>query len=108
MSAGTCSIVRGLQVSSVAHQDASHRILTGVAADSAPDVAAIASAIHGADLAAPYLILGRTAYSGPYGSLGGAHRLGQPDRHAPEPELLRCRRSAGRCCPTSRATPRRR
>lgn len=70
MSAGTCSIVRGLQVSSVAHQDASHRILTGVAGDSAPDVAAIASAIHGADLAAPYLILGRTAYSGPHGSLG--------------------------------------
>ncbi len=70
MSAGTCSIVRGLQVSSVAHQDASHRILTGVASDSAPDLAAIASAVHGADLAAPYLILGRTAYSGPYGSLG--------------------------------------
>lgn len=70
MSAGTCSIVRGLQVSSVAHQDASRRILTGVASDSAPDVAAIASAVHGADLAAPYLILGRTAYSGPYGSLG--------------------------------------
>ncbi|MBK7829792.1 DUF1501 domain-containing protein [Nannocystis sp.] len=70
MSAGTCSIVRGLQVSSVAHPDASRRILTGVASDSAPDVAAIASAVHGADLAAPYLILGRTAYSGPYGSLG--------------------------------------
>jgi hypothetical protein len=69
MSAGTCAIVRGLQVSSVAHPDASHRILTGVSADTAPDVAAIAAAVHGADLAAPYLILGRTAYSGPYGSL---------------------------------------
>ena len=67
--AGSCAIVRGLQVSSVAHPDASHRVLTGVSADTAPDVAAIASAVHGADMAAPYLILGRTAYSGPYGSL---------------------------------------
>ena len=68
-SAGSCAIVRGLQISSVAHPDASHRVLTGVSADTAPDVAAIASAVHGADRAAPYLILGRTAYSGPYGSL---------------------------------------
>ena len=67
--AGSCAVVRGLQISSVAHPDASHRVLTGVSADTAPDVAAIASAVHGADLAAPYLILGRTAYSGPYGSL---------------------------------------
>ncbi len=69
LAAGACTIVRGLQISSVAHPDASHRVLTGVSADTAPDVAAIASAVHGADLAAPYLILGRTAYSGPYGSL---------------------------------------
>jgi hypothetical protein len=63
------AVVRGLNVNSVAHPDASHRVLTGVSADTAPDVAAIASAVHAPDLAAPYLILGRTAYSGPYGSL---------------------------------------
>lgn len=67
--AGISTVVRGLQVNSVAHPDASRRVLTGVATEGAPDIAAIASAVHGADLAAPYLILGRTAYSGPYAAL---------------------------------------
>jgi uncharacterized protein (DUF1501 family) len=67
--ASISTVVRGLQVNSVAHPDASRRVLTGVAADGAPDIAAITSAVHGADLPAPYLILGRTAYSGPYASL---------------------------------------
>jgi uncharacterized protein (DUF1501 family) len=67
--AGISTVVRGLQVNSVAHPDASQRVLTGVAAAGAPDIAAIISAIHGAGTAAPYLILGRTAYSGPYASL---------------------------------------
>lgn len=67
--AGISTVVRGLQVNSVAHPDASHRVLTGVAAGGAPDIAAITSAVHGADMPAPYLILGRTAYSGPYASL---------------------------------------
>lgn len=66
---GITTAVRGLQVNSVAHPDAARRVLTGVAADGAPDIAAITSAIHGADMPAPYLILGRTAYSGPYASL---------------------------------------
>jgi hypothetical protein len=40
-----------------------------VAGVGAPDIAAITSAVHGADMPAPYLILGRTAFSGPYASL---------------------------------------
>ncbi|WP_177326016.1 DUF1501 domain-containing protein [Nannocystis exedens] len=64
-----CAIVRGVSVASVAHPDCMHRILTGVLDDTAPDVAAIAAAAHAPDLPAPYLILGRTAYSGPYGAL---------------------------------------
>lgn len=64
-----CAIVRGISVASIAHPDCQRRILTGVTADGAPDVAAIASAVHAPDLPAPYLILGRTAFSGPYGAL---------------------------------------
>ncbi|MCY1063948.1 DUF1501 domain-containing protein [Nannocystis sp. RBIL2] len=64
-----CAVVRGVSVASVAHPDCMHRILTGVLDDTAPDVAAIAAATHAPDLPAPYLILGRTAYSGPYGAL---------------------------------------
>ena len=67
--AGITTVVRGLQVNSVAHPDAARRVLTGTPNDGAPDIAAITSAVHGADMPAPYLILGRTAYSGPYASL---------------------------------------
>lgn len=65
----TCAVVRGISVASIAHPDCQHRILTGMTSDTAPDVAAIAAAEHAPDLPAPYLILGRTAFSGPYGSL---------------------------------------
>lgn len=67
--ASQCAIVRGVSVASIAHPDCQRRILTGVAADGAPDVAAIASAVHAPELPAPYLILGRTAFSGPYGAM---------------------------------------
>jgi hypothetical protein len=63
-----CAVVRGISVSSIAHPDCVHRILTGVTSDTAPDIAAIAAAEHAPDLPAPYLILGRTAFSGPYAS----------------------------------------
>lgn len=64
-----CAVVRGISVGSIAHPDCAHRILTGVTDGAAPDIAAIAAAQHAPGLAAPYLILGRTAYSGPFGSL---------------------------------------
>ncbi|HEY8375526.1 MAG TPA: hypothetical protein VIK91_03510, partial [Nannocystis sp.] len=64
-----CAVVRGIAVASVAHPDCTHRMLTGVIDDTAADIAAIAAAVHAPDLAAPYLILGRTAFSGPYGAL---------------------------------------
>jgi hypothetical protein len=67
--AGISTVVRGLQINTVAHPDGAQRVLTGVAGVGAPDIAAITSAVHGADMPAPYLILGRTAFSGPYASL---------------------------------------
>ncbi|MCA9635276.1 MAG: DUF1501 domain-containing protein [Myxococcales bacterium] len=73
------TIINGINVASVAHPQSSHRILSGVTDDTAPDVAAIAAATHGVDLAAPYLVLGRTAFSGPFASLsartGSANQL---------------------------------
>ncbi len=63
------TVINGINIASVAHPQSSHRILSGVNDDTAPDVAALAAASHGADLAAPYLVLGRTAYSGPYAAL---------------------------------------
>ncbi|MCA9662307.1 MAG: DUF1501 domain-containing protein, partial [Myxococcales bacterium] len=71
--------INGINVASVAHPQSSHRILSGVTDDTAADFAAIAAATHGVDLAAPYLVLGRTAFSGPYASLsartGSANQL---------------------------------
>lgn len=64
-----CALVRGVSVASIAHPDCQHRILSGVTDDTAPDIAAIAAAALAPDLPAPYLILGRTAFSGPYNSL---------------------------------------
>lgn len=64
-----CAIVRGVSVASVAHPDCQRRIITGATADGAPDVAAIAAATLAPELPAPYLILGRTAFSGPYGAM---------------------------------------
>lgn len=67
--ADRCAVVRGVAVASIAHPDCQHRILTGVTDGAAADVAAIAAAELAPDLPAPYLILGRTAFSGPYGAL---------------------------------------
>ncbi len=64
-----CAVVRGISVASIAHPDCQRRIITGATADGAPDVAAIASATLAPELPAPYLILGRTAFSGPYGAM---------------------------------------
>ena len=76
---GLTTIVNGINVASVAHPQSSHRILSGVNDDTAPDVAAIAAATYGTDLAAPYLVLGRTAFSGPHAALsartGSANQL---------------------------------
>ena len=66
--AAITTVVNGLSVASVAHPEGSHRVLTGTSDPAAPDIAAIAAAAHGADRAAPYLVLGRTAFSGPYGA----------------------------------------
>jgi len=73
------TIINGINVASVAHPQSSRRILSGVNDDTAPDIAAIAAATYGVDLAAPYLVLGRTAFSGPYAAIsartGSANQL---------------------------------
>lgn len=67
--AGITTLINGVNLGTIAHPEGQHRILAGINDDTAPDVAAIASATHGAGMPAPYLVLGRTAFSGPYGSL---------------------------------------
>jgi hypothetical protein len=67
--AGITTLINGLQVASIAHQECSHRVLAGTNDAAAADIAAIAAAEHGQQLAAPYLVLGRTAFSGPFGAL---------------------------------------
>lgn len=66
--AGITTLVNGLTLGSIAHPECSHRVLSGATDPTAPDVAAIAAAEHGSSLAAPYLVLGRTAFSGPFGA----------------------------------------
>lgn len=65
----TATVVNGIQVQSINHPDCTKRILTGTASESNPDVAAIAAYELAADLPAPYLVLGPTAYTGPLASI---------------------------------------
>ncbi|MEO1267154.1 MAG: DUF1501 domain-containing protein [Myxococcota bacterium] len=73
-----CAVVNGVEVRSIAHEECTKRILTGTNNSNRPDMGAIAGVENGADLAVPYMILGNTAFSGPYGgSTGRAGMLGQ-------------------------------
>jgi hypothetical protein len=72
------AVVNGVEVRSIAHEECAKRIFTGTNSDASPDVAAISGVHHGADLAVPYMILGNTAYTGPFGgSTGRAGAAGQ-------------------------------
>jgi hypothetical protein len=64
-----CAIVNGIQVQSIVHGDCTKRLLTGTASDANPDVGAIVAWEHGRELPAPYLVLGPTAFTGPYASI---------------------------------------
>lgn len=78
--ASLCTIINGVQVQSLNHPDCSKRMLTGTSSDTSPDVGAMTAHALAPDLAAPYFVLGQTAFSGPYASLsaraGTANQLG--------------------------------
>ncbi len=63
------TIVNGIQVQSINHPDCTKRMLTGTASELNADFAAIAAHEHGSALAAPYLAMGATAFSGDLGSI---------------------------------------
>lgn len=77
---GISAVINGVQVQSIVHSDCSKRILTGTASDTNPDIGAITAFEHGRGRPAPYLVLGQTAYTGPYAALaaraGTANQIG--------------------------------
>ena len=74
------TVVNGLTVQSITHTDCYKRVLTGTPSDTAPDIGAITAYENGRDLPAPYLVLGRTSFTGDYASLaaraGTANQIG--------------------------------
>ncbi|MEM9460738.1 MAG: DUF1501 domain-containing protein [Myxococcota bacterium] len=88
--ASLCTIINGVQVQSLNHPDCAKRMLTGTSSDTNADVGAMTAHALAPDLAAPYFVLGQTAFSGPYASLaaraGTANQLGTllaPERAYP-------------------------
>jgi hypothetical protein len=69
------SIVRGISVASIGHRGCKLRILTGTRDTVNPDVNALVAHYNGGTLPLPYLVVGDTAFSGPYGSESA--RVGQ-------------------------------
>jgi len=78
--AAHCTIVNGIQVQSLNHPDCAKRLLTGTSSDTSADMGAMTAHALGRELAAPYLVLGRNSFSGPYASIsarsGTANQLG--------------------------------
>ena len=69
------AVVKGIQVSSISHIGCTNKIFTGTASTKNADFGALAARHHGACMPIPYLAIGPSAYSGPYGSYVG--RMGQ-------------------------------
>lgn len=69
--AASAAIVRGISVASVVHAECQKRMATGTRDETNADMGAIVAHDHGNDLPLPYLILGETAYAGPYASSAG-------------------------------------
>lgn len=72
------SVVRGISVSSIAHRECQVRMSTGTREAANGDMGAIVATQHGSALPLPYLILGDTAYTGPYAVNAG--RVGQTNQ----------------------------
>jgi uncharacterized protein (DUF1501 family) len=73
------AVVRGISVASVAHQECVKRMATGTRNETNPDMGAIIAHDNGNDLPLPYLILGDTAFAGPYavstGRVGATNQI---------------------------------
>jgi uncharacterized protein (DUF1501 family) len=65
------AVVRGISVASVAHQECLKRMATGTRNEQNADMGAIVAHDNGNDRPLPYLILGDTAYAGPYAVSAG-------------------------------------
>jgi uncharacterized protein (DUF1501 family) len=65
------AVVRGISVASVAHQECLKRMATGTRNETSPDMGSIVAHDNGNELPLPYLILGDTAYAGPYAVSAG-------------------------------------
>jgi uncharacterized protein (DUF1501 family) len=65
------AIIRGIATASVAHAECAKRIATGTRDETNPDMGAIVAHDNGNALPMPYLILGDTAYTGPYAVSAG-------------------------------------
>ncbi|MCH9687755.1 MAG: DUF1501 domain-containing protein [Deltaproteobacteria bacterium] len=78
--ASLCTIVNGVGVQSLNHPDCAKRMLTGTPSDTNADMGAIVAHALAQSLAAPYLVLGQSSFSGPYASIsaraGTANQLG--------------------------------
>lgn len=69
--AAVTAVVRGISVGSVSHQECVKRMSTGSRNELSPDLAAIVAHDRGNDMPLPYLILGDTAFAGPYAVSAG-------------------------------------
>lgn len=69
--AGSTAIVRGISVSSVVHRECVKRMATGTRSETNADMGAIVGNDLGQALPLPYLILGDTAFAGPYAVSAG-------------------------------------
>jgi len=65
------AVVRGISVGSVSHQECVKRMSTGSRNELSPDLAAIVAHDRGNTMPLPYLILGDTAFAGPYAVSAG-------------------------------------
>jgi hypothetical protein len=69
--AARSAVVRGIMLSSIAHPECVKRILTGTRSSANADMGAIVAHELGRDLPMPYLVLGDSAFSGPYAVSAG-------------------------------------
>ncbi len=64
-------IARGIEVRSIAHEECTKRIFTGTNSASNPDLGAVVGNRAGSERAVPYMVLGNTAYPGPFAGTTG-------------------------------------
>ncbi len=69
--AGATALVRGISTDAINHNECQRRIATGTREETRPDLGAIVAHDLGNDLPLPYLILGDTAWTGPYAVSSG-------------------------------------